>query len=150
MATVRYRVHGVPDQWVDAFFPMPTLTPAGATSVSRFTYGAPGTYAVPLSDNHNASGTLSSNPAWAPPSHVAPDYFLPQLYVNDIRELGPTVRYLPQRVAPIVPPVTPIGAHGPLGPSDVAMGGRKVGGLRSMFWPRARLRWPVINEGTTP
>lgn len=143
MATVRYVVRDVPPQWLDAWLPMPTLSPAGATSVSRFTFGAPGTEPVP-SPRPRGSMTLSSSPAWSPPSSVAPDWFLPQLYVNDIRALGPTVRYLPQRVAPLVPPVESIGAVGPQGPSQVAMNGRKVGGLRSMFWPRRRIVWPPL------
>ena len=143
MATVRYAVEGVPPQWLDAWLPMPTLTPAAATSVSRFTRGAPGTLRVP-SPRPAGSQTMSSSPEWAPPSAVAPDWFLPQLWTNDIRELGPTVRYLPARVAPLVPPVEPIGALGPQGPSPVAMNGRKIGGLRAMFWPRTRVTWPRL------
>lgn len=139
MATVRYTVTGVPEQWVDAFMPMPTLTATAATSVSRFTYGAPGTEPVP-SPRPAGSGTLSNNPAWAPPSSVAPTTFNPTLYVNDIRELGPQVRYLPARVASLVPAVGEIG-----GVSDVAMNGRKVGGRRSMFWPRPNTVWPNVN-----
>jgi hypothetical protein len=143
MAVVRYAVHGVPGQWVDAFMPMPTLTPAGATSVSRFTFGAPGTEPVP-SPRPAGSAAQSDSPQWAPPSAVAPTVFCPQLYVNDIRALGPPVRYLPAKVASLVPPVGEIG-----GVSDVAMGGRKVGGRRSMHWPRPKTFWPSITGGTT-
>jgi hypothetical protein len=144
VATVRYRVEDIPANWADAWFPMPTLTPAGATSVRWTIYGAWGTEDVPLPNNR--PGSLSRNPAWKPPSAVAPDYFRPQLAVQDIRRLGPPVSYLPQGkpVAQLVPPVTPIGQRGPLGPSAVHMGGRKVGGRRSMFWPRVFARWPNL------
>ncbi len=147
MATVRYAVNGVPPQWTDAWFPMPTLTPAAASSVSRFTFGAPGTEPVP-SPRPAGSMSQSKSPEWAPPSAVAPTYFCPQLYVNDIRHLGPQVRYLPSRVAQLVPPVgTNVGPLGKNGPSAVAMGGRKTGGRRSMYWPQPRVRWPSIFGG---
>ena len=149
MPTVRYQVDDVPPQWADAYFPMPTLSPAGATSVSRFTHGAPGTEAVPVSANHKASGTLSRSPDWHDPSSVAPDSFNPQLYVNDISQLGPPVRYLPARVAMLVEPVIPIGTLGPQGPPTVHMRGRKIGGRRSMHWPKVVPRWPGLNGGSS-
>jgi hypothetical protein len=148
MATVRYAVEGVPAQWNDAWLPMPTLSPAGATSVSRFTFGAPGTEPVP-SPRPAGSMAQSTSREWAPPSAVAPTYFCPQLYINDIRELGPQVHYMPKRVAPLVPPVgNEIGPLGGLGPSPVAMNGRKTGGLRAMFWPRSRVSFPPLGGGT--
>ena len=143
MATVRYRVEGVPPTWADAFMPMPTLTPAGTTSVRWTIYGAWGTEKVPLTPV-NRVGSLSRNPDWRPPSSVAPDWFRPQLAVQDIRRLGPPVHYLPLPFAQLVDPVTPIGQRGPLGPSAVVMRGRKVGGRRSMFWQRATQRWPNL------
>jgi hypothetical protein len=148
VATVRYQVDDVPSQWADAWFPMPTLSPAGATSVSRFTFGAPGTEAVPVSPNHKASGSLSRSPEWHDPSSVAPDSFNPQLYVNDISQLGPTVHYLPLRQAILVEPVVPIGSLGPQGPPSVHMRGRKIGGRRSMHWPRVVPRWPGLSGGS--
>ncbi len=144
MSTVRYRVDGVPSQWAEAWMPMPTLSPAGATSVSWSIYGAWGTEDVPVSPNHSASGTLSDNPAWRPPSSVAPDYFRPDVAVQDIRLLGPPVHYMPLPAAQLVPPVTPQGTLGPQGPSQIAMRGRKIGGRRSMHWPRVVPRWPGL------
>jgi hypothetical protein len=147
VATVRYQVDGAPPQWADAWMPMPTLTPAGATSVSRFTFGAPGTEEVPLSPNHKASASLSRSSEWHDPSSVAPDYFRPNIYVNDVSQLKPPVRYLPAPVAMLVPPVVPVGTHGPLGPSAVVMRGRKIGGRRSMHWLRAVPTWPNLRGG---
>ena len=129
--------------------PMPTLSPAGATSVSWSIYGAWGTEEVPVSANHTASGTLSRSPEWRPPSSVAPDYFLPQVAVQDIRRLGPPVHYLPLPAAQLVPPVEPLGTLGPQGPPTVHMRGRKIGGRRSMHWPKVVPRWPGLNGGSS-
>lgn len=147
MATVRYTVEGIPANWADAYFPMPTLTPAGATSVRWTIYGAWGTEEVPLLPS-NRVGSLSRNKDWRPGSTVAPDSFRPQLAVQDIRRLGPPVSYMPKPVAQLVPPVVPVGQRGPLGPSSVHMRGRKVGGRRSMFWPRVFARWPNLQGGS--
>lgn len=144
MATVRYSVDGVPPQWASAWMPMPTLTPAGATSVSWTIQAAWGTEDVPLSPNHTASGTLSSNREWKPPSAVAPDSFRPDIAVQDIRRLGPPVHYMPLSVAQLVPPALPIGDLNPLGPPPVLQRGRKIGGRRSMHWPRVVPRWPNL------
>lgn len=149
MATVRYTVEGVPPSWADAWFPMPTLSPAGSSSVSWSIYGAWGTEEVPVSSNHTASGTLSRSPEWRPPSSVAPDWFRPQVAVQDIRRLGPPVRWMPSRVAQLVPPVEPQGKLGQLGPSAVVMRGRKIGGRRSMHWPRVFPFWPNL-RGQVP
>lgn len=146
MSTVRYRVDGVPAKWADAFMPMPTLSPAGATSVSWSISAAWGTEDVPIGPS-NRTGTLSSNPAWKPGSAVAPDLIRPDIAVQDIRRLGPPVRWMPLPAAVLVPPVTPQGVQGPLGPSAVAMRGRKVGGRRSMHWPRVVPRWPNLRGG---
>lgn len=124
--------------------PMPTLSPAGATSVSWSISAAWGTEEVPVSPNHNASGTMSSSPDWHPPSAVAPDYFCPDIAVQDIRRLGPQVHYMPLPFAELVDPVVPLGALGPQGPSAVVMRGRKIGGRRSMHWPRVVARWPNL------
>lgn len=147
MSTVRYRVDDVPPQWADAFMPMPTLSPAGATSVSWTIHAAWGTEDVPLSPNHKASGTLSKSPEWKDQSAVAPNYFRPQVAVQDITRLGPPVRYMPGTVAQLVPPVEPLGQLGPQGPSAVVMRGRKIGGRRSMHWPRVVPRWPNLRGG---
>ena len=130
MSTVRYKVDGVPEQWADAFMPMPTLSPAGATSVSWTITAAWGTEEVPVSPNHKASGTLSNSSQWKDPSAVAPNWFRPDIAVQDIRRLGPPVRWMPGTVAQLVEPVVPQGTHGPLGPSAVVMRGRKVGGRK--------------------
>ncbi len=148
MSTVRYRVDDVPTQWADAFMPMPTLSPAGATSVSWTISAAWGTEDVPVPANHTASGTLSNSPEWLPPSAVAPDYFRPDIAVQDITRLGPPVHYMPLRVAQLVDPVVPVGSHGPQGPSAIVMRGRKVGGRRSMHWPRVVPRWPGLGGGS--
>lgn len=145
MALVRYRADGVPPQWADAFFPTPGLTPAGATSVSWTVWEAPGTEWVP-SPPPAGRGTLSNSPQWRPPSSVAPDAFAPQLGSVDIRALRPaqgTVRWYPTRVAE--PPV-PVGAVNQP-PPPVKMRGRKVGGRRSMHWPRTITRWPPLFPG---
>jgi len=142
MATVRYTVEGVPPQWADAFMPMPTLTPAGATSVSHTIWAAWGTEEVPLPPNR--PGTLSTNPAYKSGSDVAPDWFRPDVAVQDIRRLGPPVRWMPLPVAELVPPVVPINQLGPQGNPAVVMRGRKVGGRRSMFWPRVVSRFPNL------
>jgi len=145
VSTVRYKVDGVPAAWADAWFPMPTQTPAAATSISRFTKGAPGT--VPVHTPRPAgSMSLSRSPEWLPGSAVAPDATLFNEYVNEIAELkiAGGVSYMPRQVAALVEPVGHIGAHGPLGPSQVVMGGRKVGGRRSMHWPRTITRWPNL------
>lgn len=144
MSTVRYKVDGVPAQYADAWMPMPTLSPAGATSVSWTIHASWGTEEVPVSPNHKASGTLSDSPPWKDQSAVAPDWFLPQVAVQDIRLLGPPVRYMPGQIAQLVPPVTPLGTMGPQGPSAVVMRGRKIGGRRSMHWPRVVPRWPNL------
>jgi hypothetical protein len=111
-------------------------------------YGAWGTEEVPVSPNHTASGTLSRSPHWAPPSSVAPNYFRPQIAVQDIRRLGPPVSYLPHPFAQLVDPVVPIGQRGPLGPSAVVQRGRKIGGRRSMHWPRVFPFWPNLRGGS--
>jgi hypothetical protein len=147
VATVRYKVDGVPAQWADAWMPMPTLSPAGATSVSWSIHAAWGTEQVPVSPNHKASGTLSKSPEWKDPSAVAPDYFCPDVAVQDITRLGPPVHYMPLPFAQLVDPVVPLGTQGPLGPSAVHMRGRKIGGRRSMHWPRVVPRWPNLRGG---
>jgi len=152
MATVRYQVDDVPTgEWAHAFFPTPGLTPHGQTSLRRMIHGYAGTRPVP-SPRPAGSATLSSNAAWKPPSSVAPDSFNPQLWWNDINELpiGPSnsgrgINYMPHRVAVQVDPVVPIGTYGPLGPSNIAMTGRKVGGRRAMKWPRSLVRWPNLS-----
>jgi hypothetical protein len=126
---------------------MPTLTPAGATSVSWTISAAWGTEDVPVTSNHTASGTVSKSPAWHPPSSVAPDFFRPDVAVQDIRRLGPPVHYMPLRYAQQVDPVTPIGSLGPQGPPKVVQRGRKIGGRRSMHWPRVVPRWPNLQGG---
>lgn len=145
MATVRYQVDGVPAKWISAWMITPGLTPAGRFSIRRFIKGAPGTMPI-SSPKPPGAFRLSPSTRYSPPSEVAPDYFLPQLYVNEIAGLRPGcgVSYLPKPVAAVVPPVTPLGTLGPQGPSRVAMGGRKVGGRRSMSWPRAVIRWPSL------
>lgn len=134
---------------IDAWMPMPTLSPAGSSSVSWSIYGAWGTEPVPLTPV-NRTGSLSRNPKWLPPSAVAPDWFRPQLAVQDIRRLGPPVNWMPLTPARLVPPVTPIGQVGPLGPSAVVMRGRKIGGRRSMHWPRSFPFWPNLRGGNPP
>lgn len=146
MATVRYKVEDVPSNWADAFMPMPTLTPAGSSSVSWTISASWGTEDVPLTPP-NRPGSLSRNKDWKPGSAVAPDFFRPQVAVQDITRLGPPVHYMPLKLAQLVDPVTPIGQRGPLGPSAVVMRGRKVGGRRSMFWPRVTARWPNLRGG---
>jgi hypothetical protein len=106
-----------------------------------------GTEQVPVSANHNASGTVSRSPGWRPPSSVAPDYILPDIAVQDITRLGPPVHYMPLPAAELVPPVVPVGAQGPLGGPEVVMRGRKIGGRRSMHWPRVVPRWPNLRGG---
>lgn len=147
MSTVRYRVDDVPAQWADAWMPMPTLTPAGATSVSWTISASWGTEEVPVSPNHKASGTVSKSPEWHDPSSVAPNWFRPDIAVQDIRRLGPPVHYMPLTVAQLVPPITPVGALGPEGPAPVVQRGRKIGGRRSMHWPRVVPRWPNLRGG---
>jgi hypothetical protein len=149
MATVRYRVEGVPANWADAWFPLPTLSPAGSSSVSWTIWGAWGTEEVPLTPV-NRTGSLSRNPKWLPPSAVAPDWFRPQVAVQDIRRLGPPVSYMPHSMAQLVDPVGKIGERGPLGPSAVVMRGRKIGGRRSMHWPRVFPFWPNLRGGSGP
>ncbi|HUO48229.1 MAG TPA: hypothetical protein VMU09_05300, partial [Acidimicrobiales bacterium] len=114
-------------------------------SISRFTKGAPGT--VPVHTPRPAgSMSLSRSPEWLPGSAVAPDATVCNEYVNEIAELkiAGGVSYMPRQVAALVEPVGHIGSHGPLGPSQVVMGGRKVGGRRSMHWPRTITRWPNL------
>ena len=144
MPTVRYRVDDIPPQWADAWMPMPTLSPAGATSVSHTISAAWGTEEIPVSPNHTASGALSRSAEWRPGSAVAPDWFRPDVAVQDITQLGPPVQYLPLPFAQLVDRVQPIGTLGPLGPSAVVMRGRKVGGRRSMHWPSVSVRWPNL------
>lgn len=144
MATVRYRVDDIPAAYSDAWHPMPTLTPGGATSVRWTIWGAWGTEEVPLTPV-NRVGSLSRNPKWRPPSSVAPDWFRPQVAVQDITRLGPPVHWMPLPAAMLVPPITPIGKLGPQGNSAVVMRGRKVGGRRSMHWLRAVPRWPTLS-----
>jgi hypothetical protein len=145
MAQVRYQVDGVPAYAIAAFMPAPGTTPAGRFSIRRFIHGAPGTMPV-RSPKPAGAFRLSPSRQYSPPSEVAPDYFLPQLYVNEIAELpiGGGVSYLPKPVAAKVPPVVPQGALGPQGPARVAQSGRKVGGRRSMHWPRTIVRWPDL------
>jgi hypothetical protein len=151
MATVRYQVDGVPETaWAHAFFPMPGLTPAASSSIRRFIQGYPGTERIP-SPRPAGAYRASPSPQFQGPSDVAPDWFAPQLWSHDIRELpvGPThagtgINYLPHRKAFPVDPIVPQGTLGPLGPSQVAMTGRKVGGRRSMHWLRSVISWPSL------
>jgi hypothetical protein len=149
MATVRYRVDGVPAAYAQAWMPMPTLTPAGATSVRWTISAAWGTEPV-HSPPPQGRGTLSASPLWRPPSSVAPDHIRPDIAVQDIRRLGPPVSYMPHTMAQLVDPVTPIGERGPLGPSAVVQRGRKIGGRRSMHWPRVFPFWPNLRGGSGP
>lgn len=152
MAHVAYQVDGVPQtEWAHAFFPTPGLTPAGATSLTRFVSGLAGTERIP-SPKPAGAFRASSSRQYHAPSEVAPDWFAPQIwtdYYTIHAQIAPTsggsgVKYMPHRVAQQVPPVVPQGTLGALGPSQVAMGGRKVGGRRSMHWPRLLPRWPNL------
>lgn len=108
----------MPSIWAHAFFPTPGLSPAGATSIQRFTWGAPGTLRVP-SPKPRWSGRQSTSRAYQSPSDVAPDWFLPQLYVNDITQLRPPVRYMPADVIKAMPPpIIGIGEAGTGPPTD--------------------------------
>lgn len=145
MAVVRYRVDGVPEAWADAFFITPGLTPAGRFSTRWSIQAAWGTESVP-SPAPAGRGTLTNSPEWRPPSSVAPDAFLPQVAVQDIRDFKPaggTVKWYPSRYA--TPPV-PVGRIN-YPPPPVKMRGRKVGGRRSMHWPRTITRWPGLFPG---
>lgn len=137
MAVVRYQVDEIPDLYMHAFTPMPGLSPAGSSHGIIRVFGSPGTTKVP-SPPPAFSGRMSCSPLWRSPSDVAPDWFAPQLWLADITNLGPPVHYLPNRSG--VP--APVGTVG--GVSEVAMGGRKVGGRRSMKWPRNLIRWPNL------
>lgn len=148
MATVRYQVDGLDDNsHAHAFFPVPGLTPAAQSSLRYRISGVPGTMRVP-SPRPAGAFAASTSPEWLSPSDAAPDWFAPQIWVNDISGLpvGPTasgrgIRYLPGRRAQIVPPVTP-----QAGVAGVAMTGRKIGGRRSMHWPRSIIRWPGLGS----
>lgn len=146
MATVRYAVEGVPPGWADAFMPTPTLSPAGRFSVRWQISAAWGTDPVPSPPPR--VGTLSGNPAWRPPSSVAPDYILPDIAVVDIRSDGGgganlgRIRWMPARVAQPGIPNLPINYP----PSPIAMRGRKVGGRHAMHWPRVVPRWPPLRS----
>ncbi len=158
MATVRYQVDGVPQTgWAHAWFPTPPLSPAGAFSLSRFIHGYPGTMRV-ASPKPAGSHTMSDSAEWMPwgSAEVGPDFFAPQLYWTDIAEqtvgatnAGNGVGYMPHRVAVDVEPMVPQGVIGIIPgrnrPAEVAMGGRKVGGVRSMHWPRSFIRWPSLS-----
>jgi hypothetical protein len=152
MATVRYQVDDVPQSaWAHAWFPTPGLSPAGSSNQQRFISGFPGTMRV---DSPKPAGAFraSTSPEFHSPSEVAPPWFAPQIWYDDLRggrPVAPTgaksgIAYLPHLRAHAVVPVVPIGTVGPLGPSKVAMGGRKVGGRRSMHWPRTVIRWPNL------
>ena len=153
MATVRYQVDQVPqNEWASAFFPPPCLSPAGQFSIGRMIHGFPGTWRIQAPDAAG-SQTLSKNPDWAPwsDSRVSPNWFAPQLWWNDVAELGGggssagnKLAYLPRRRAQVVPPFIPQGERGIQGPGPVAMGGRKIGGRRSMHWLRSIPRWPNL------
>lgn len=152
MATVRYQVDEVPESaWAEAWFPMPTPSPAAAQN-QRW-YNIRSTLGAERQPSPRPAGafSMSPSPAWMPPSSVAPDWFAPQISYVGIRDkqVGPTaagtgIGYMPHPVAETVPPVVPLGTYGPLGPSQVAMGGRKIGGRRSMHWPRSIVRWPNL------
>lgn len=146
MATVRYRVDGVPPGWIDAFTPRPTLTPAGTFSIRHTISASWGTEDIP-SPRPAGSARLSSSPRWHPPSDVAPDYFRPDVAVVDIRQMGGgganagRIRFQPRRAAVAPIPVGTINYP----PAPVAMRGRKIGGRRSMHWPRVITRWPGLD-----
>lgn len=153
MATVRYQVDGVhQNAWSHAFFPTPGLTPAGQFSLRRFIRGFPGTMRV---DSPAPAGAFraSPSPEFHSPSEVAPPWFAPQIWYDDLRggrPISPTssgagISYMPHQAAHQVEPAVPIGSTGPLGPSQVAMSGRKIGGRRSMKWPRTIITWPSLS-----
>lgn len=153
MPVVRYQVDEVPaNAWAEAFFPTPGLTPAGQFSLRRMITGFPGTVRV-TSPRPAGAYRASSSPEWQSPSDVAPNWFAPQLWLDSYTQyahIGATpsgggVSYMPKQVAAPVEPVVPQGTLGPLGPSKVAMGGRKIGGRRAMHWPRVVPRWPNLN-----
>ena len=150
MSTVRYQVDEVTeDQHAHAFFPVPGITPAAQSSISRFVHGYPGTMRVA---SPRPAGAYRASPSsqWHPPSEVAPDWFAPQLWWNDIAELpvGPTasgrgVRFRPGPLTALIP-VPVVDQSVAAGPPPIAMRGRKIGGRRSMHWPRTLIRWPNL------
>ena len=157
MPTVRYQVDEVPSSaWAEAFFPTAGITPAASSSISRFVSGYPGTARI-ASPRPAGAYTAFSSPEWSSPSAVAPDWFAPQLWLDEYTvhahpaatPAGGGVSYMPKQLAQTVDPVVPQGGLGPLGPSQVAMTGRKVGGRRSMHWPRVLPRWPGLDGSYT-
>lgn len=158
MASVRYQVDGVhQDSWAHAWFPTPPLSPAGTSSVRYMIHGSPGTERVPSpSPRFDRTASHLAGGPYRNGSDVAPDWFAPQVWFTEIKDMpvGPSssglgIRYLPKRVAVEVPPVVPVNAQwGPNGPSPIAMSGRKIGGRRSMHWPRSLIRWPNLRGET--
>lgn len=155
MPVVRYQVDDVhADAWAHAFFPTPGLTPAGQSSLQYTIHGYPGTMQVdspsPRFDwvgRHLGGRSGVPGVGYLNGSDVAPNWIAPQIWWNDIaniREPGLKLHRLPFKEAQLVGPVTPLGTVGPLGPSRVAMGGRKIGGRRGMKWPRPFIRWPNL------
>ncbi|HLI23583.1 MAG TPA: hypothetical protein VKU91_01405 [Acidimicrobiales bacterium] len=147
MPSVRYQVSELPQTgWANAWLPMPSLTPGAQFSLRDRISGHPGTVQV-HSPRPAGAYAASTSPEWQGPSAVAPNWFAPQLWVDRIDGLpvaptnaGSGVKYLPLEEAMPAVPAAPIDGTPP-----VAMRGRKIGGRRSMHWPRNIIRWPNLN-----
>ena len=141
MPTVRYQVDEVPlGANAHAFFPMPSLSPAGSSHGLVHVFGAPGTERVP-SPRPAGALAMSPSPAWQSRSASAPDWFAPQLGIASPKNMQPPVFWTVNDSR--IP--TPIGEYNRV--ARPVQAGRKVGGISAQWWPKAVPRFPNLLRG---
>lgn len=140
MAGFRYRVLDLPVVGAGAYLPTAAINPVASSYGLVHVYGAPGTLPVPVSKPESVWAPPTSADKMTQPSWCAPDVILPSIYIASAENMGPSQHFgmAMRRHTPLpVPAVTWISL------AKRAMVMRKVGGRRSIPWPRAFQRFPT-------
>lgn len=141
MSSIRYRVEQVPPGQVAAFTPQTVPTPLASTHGMIHVYGSPGTTRMP-------SPSPAAVPAYGPdrrtkPSNVAPNWWLPEIYLSPITNLRPAdgrISWMP--ASTMIPPTQGEISYVP----TVAMRRPHIGGRAVMEWPRTVSTWPRLGS----
>lgn len=145
---MRYRVNDLPAVGLGAFTPIPTTTPAASSYGEVHVYGAPGTLEVaapsPQSVGYLPSLTRRGGRNSAQGSECAPDVIFPAIYYASARNMGPgrLIGMARRRFSEI-----PVPAIDPTRIPAVAQSHPKIAGRKTMSWPRAFQRFPLIGGG---